>query len=305
MVGKTHKKKFSFQKTILLFIIGVIIFPSLWFILDWNKHRVIRNLAMKANYPEIKNQTPTFSLDIRTNKSITHVISYLPKSLFSRENFDEQAAQNTIAYVEKIAGERNEFLFDPFATKGFQVHVKLVPRATQSENFVFFISEKESLPAILLNVKDESSLLSDSIKYNSTFFYTVSVAKGAASFLYFTEPKTVSNGFPTKAHQELTPLQQLNVGFNVEIWKRSAVVETIDKNEEIPNPEQTNLTTAESLWNTFGQLVIAKQEYVPLYLLQERLKKRIISIPRNRAYYPFDSKSQRIYQEAPTSPVIR
>jgi hypothetical protein len=59
------------------------------------------------------------------------------------------------------------------------------------------------------------------------------------------------------------------------------------------------------LFNSFGRLVVAKQEQIPEQLMQQLLDSHVLSRKTNRAFYPFDEKAKKIYENAPINPIIR
>lgn len=295
-----------FNKFILLFLIFILVFPGLFLFRKFQDQKNIDQIADKAEYPEIKGRTPVFKVDIKTDDSITHVISYLPENFLSKKNFHEKAASTTISYVENTAKKGNDFIFNPFFVGGSDVSVKLVPRISKhADNFVFFISDKEPVAKVLQKNSEKHVILADAIKDKDTFFFTTFRKDGATSFLRFTDDKIWKYGLPTENNKGITAIQQLNVGYNIEIWKRSTRITPVISIEAIPDHDNILFNASESLWNTFGQLVVAKQEQIPINLLQERYDSRRFSKLRNRAYYPFDEKARKIYENAQTDPIIR
>ncbi len=291
---------------ILLFLISILIFPGITFIIRQQNQKAVDQLADKAEYPEIEGRMPTFTVDVTTPDSTTHVLSYLPAKVLAKEDFDEKAAADVIAYVERFTKKEDTYILNPYATDGLTASMKLVPRWTsQAEHFVFLISDKEPIPSILEDSKDKFSLLSDSLDTNVTLFWTQPLTKGSVSFLRFTENKTWRYGLPTVNQEFLTTRQQLNVGFNIEIWKRSALFTHDFSQDNIVDHDKYIFDSSESLWNTFGQLVVAKQENIPIELMKQRFDKRILNRQINMAYYPFDQKSKELYENAPTSPIIK
>jgi hypothetical protein len=295
-----------FKKYILLFFVGLSIFPIYKTGSRFYEQKVVGSFSVKAHYPEIKGKTPVFRVDVQTADSINHILSYLPPEIIDRKNFDEEAARETISYVEQYAKQKNVYMFDPFAQNGFTVTVRLVPRrAAHSENFIYIISEKDPIPAILKSNNPQYSLLTDSLQEDKTFFWTEPVEAGSVTFLRFSEKNTWLRGLTSIYGPKLSIRQQLNLGFNIEIWKRSSLAQPEPANESFPDPDATLFGARESLWNTFGRLVPAKQENVSVEIMQTLLDKRILNKSLNRAFYPYDQKAHSLYEGAPKNPIIR
>lgn len=300
-------EKSNISKYFFLFLIALLILPAFKIYQNYKEQIIINKLVEKASYPEIKGKKPIFKFDIKTSHSITHVLSYIPSEVLSKEDFDEEAAEKVTENVEQIARERRVYQFNPYAEEGFDVSVKLVPAWNENaEHFVFLISKNEPIPAILQKTKDDYPLLSDSLKEGDTFFWTQPLKNGSVSFLRFAEPNTWKNGIPMVDNKALSTHQQLNLGFNIEIWKRATTMHVLS-DEKSPKNFQISYISSESLWNTFGRLMVAAQQKksTPEFLIKSTFDKRILSLKRNVAYYPYDSIAQSIYKNAPDSPILK
>jgi len=302
------KSPHYYVKTILIFLfIGFSIFLGLKGLQNSKEQQAIDKLVAQGGYPEIKGKLPTFNTDIVTSYSTTHVISYLPKSLLGKNNFDEKAAKNTIGFVEKIATKEYSFTLSPSATTSAEIRVVLERRTIKGyNNFVFLVSDIDPLPKLLSDIQNQFPALHTAMAGHKTFFWTTSL-KGVnvfITFLHFSEDQTWQYGLPTERNEKFTALQQLNEGFNLELWRRATVAAPYARNEK--NVDVPKLFAArESLWNTFGQLTTAKQEGTPLSLMKERFKRRTINGGVNNIYYPLDDKALQIYLLAPTNPILR
>ena len=294
-------------KLVVLFFLAVIIsIVGSKFIIGKLEQDFLNKQVIKAKYPELVGKKPTFRFDIKTSKSTTHVISYLSSEVINEENFDKKAAKEAIEYVESVAGEKLDLIFNPFLVNGIDVSIKFVPRGvTKNENFVFITSIYESLPQLILKESKNNMLLSDEIKNNKTFFITIYRKDGATSFLRVADTQSWKNSIPTVGGRDLTPIQQLNLGFNIEIWKRATQVKFSTKLAYTPKNIDISSHTSESLYNTFGRLMVIKQEQIPLVLMQKAMDNRVLSNERNRALYPFDHIAKKIYEHAPTGKVVR
>ncbi len=291
---------------VLIFLLLISVWPGYKIGSFLFTQRKIDTLVQNGGYSEIKGKAPTFRIDIKSADSTTHVLSYLPKEVLPREKFNVSAAEEAISNVEEIVKERNTFVFNPFARDGFEVSMKIVHKwHSGAEHYVFFISEKDPVPGILLNNQKNYPLLSDSIQNGKTFFWTQSLESGSVSFVRYAEPKTWQYGLPSIDNTPTTPIQQLNIGFNIEIWKRTAAFQPEPKELQFENHPETVFGANESLWNTFGQLMIAKQEGTPVSLMKWRHNNAALSEKRNRGYYPFDEKAQKIYNNAPVKAIIK
>jgi hypothetical protein len=297
----------SYRTLFFIFLIALLtpfIYSSL--VLPMVRQFTASMIVEKVGFSEIKDKKPTFIKKIVTEDSITEIVSYLPSNILSEKNFNEKAAQDTIVYVEKIAQGENVYTFNPFARDGFDVDVKMVPRMKPyAENTVIFFSSSDPIPGVLEKKKGKYQLLTELIDQNKSFYWTEQIGKGAVSFLRHAEPKTFAHALPTTNNEELTVIQQLNMGFNVEIWKRSVRFQPEPPGIHFEDHERTLFGTSESLWNTFGRLLIVKQEGIPIQLLIDRLNNRVLSMKLNRSYYPFDEKAKAIYEGAPTEPIIK
>lgn len=302
------KKKTNFNRkqiSILLVFIILFIFVGIKINFVFTQKRV-DSLVQKGGYPEIVGRVPTFQKIIKTPDSTTNVLSYLPDSLLPEEKFNPDSASEAIAYVEKITQEKKTFKFNPFVRDGFEVGMKMIPRWKSGvEHYVFFISDKDPVPQILSNIAKDYPLLSESIKNKKTFFWTQLVDKGSVSFIRYAEPKTWQYGLPSVENIPLNSSQQLNIGFNIEIWKRTAAFITDPEDMRYDNHEDTVFRANESLWNTFGQLMTAKQEGTSKSLMKWRHNEHVLSEERNRKYYPFDEIAEEIYENAPTALIVR
>lgn len=290
------------KKLLLLILIVFFVSTSIFSIKQFYLQSVnLDELLEKGEYPEIKGRTPNFSTDIKTSRSTTHVISYLLADLLPKEKFHSEAGKAVIDYVEKIAEEKNSYTFNPFLNKTTEIEVRLSPRGKAlRENFVFLVPDKFILPTKLLKSEQNYPTLSDSINSGRTFFWTRFADKGSITIMRFSESNTWKYGLPPAIPPGISPLQQLNEGFNIEIWKRS--VSPILVNDHNHNYDEYAF---ESIWNTFGQLVVAKQENVSILLMKQRLNNSTLSREKDMRYYPFDQKAQAIYENAPTDPIIR
>lgn len=290
---------------IILFLIGVLIIPVIKLGSSSYLQYKFDSYFEKANYPEIKGRKPTFTVDIKTTNSTTHVYSFLPATILQKKNFDEMAASEVTSYVEKFAEKEQVFTFNPFAKDGFDVRARLTPRhSPPSENFVFLISDSDPIPGILEKNKEEYQVLYNSFKKRDTVFFTEPIDTGSVSFMHFTEGDTWSRGFPVDSSRPLSIIEQLNLGFNIEIWKRSVIINPDYANNLLKDHKPNLFIVKESLWNTFGRLVFAKQENTPYADIQARLEKNL-NRDLNIAHYPFDEISQKLYELAPLNPIIQ
>ncbi len=305
MKKKISAISFRIPILVILFLLGLSIFPLSKILSEVMVQQAVNGLTTKGGYPEIKGKKPTFQVDIKTADSMTHVISYLPESLLPREKFHEDAAKKTIEYVEKIAKEKDTYTFNPYAQGGSVVTVTMTPVwKGYAENYVFLISGSDPIPQILDSTKSQFTLLSESLNEGRTFFWTQRLQNGSVSFLRFAEDKTWKNGLPTQDNEGINSIQQLNTGFIIEIWKRSVVFSSKDINADA-NSKQIIFDVKESLWNTFGQTMAATQEGTPIEYMQHRFNNHPLSLKRNRAYYPFDKKVEIIHKNAPKAVIIR
>lgn len=297
----------SYRTLFFIFLIALLI-PFIYssLVLPIIRQYTASMIVEKVGFSEIKEKKPIFIKEIVTDYSKTHIVSYLPSSILSEKNFNEKAARDVIAYVEKIAQEKNVYTFNPFAKDGFDVDVTMIPRRTPpAENIVIIFSGSDPIPGILEKKKSKYQLLAELIDHKKSFYWTEPVGDGAVSFLRYAEPKTFAHALPTVDNEELSIIQQLNMGFNVEIWKRSVRFQPEPPGRHFEDHEKTLFGTSESLWNTFGRLLIVKQEGIPIQLLIDRLNNRVLSMKLNRSYYPFDEKAKAIYEGAPTEPIIK
>jgi len=303
---KPSKRKIKAKYLLLLFLLAFLIFPLVQGISKLVKQEMTNKLVEKASYPEIKGKQPTFQIDIQTDHSLTHVISYLPKEFLPVEKFHPHAAKIMIAYVEKIAREKTIYTVDPYLKNGSTVTVKFIPRNEQpTVNYVILISGDDPIPNILKSTSKNFSLLTQYIKKGQTFFWTIELSGGSTSFLRFSESSTWKYGLPTEKGQDFLPLQQLNEGFNIETWKRTLVAIPEPPNMRYKDHDTAIFEAEESLWNAFGQLITAAQEGTSIDLIAHQLNYRPQSFIYYRSYYQFDEKAEKIYFNAPRDPVIR
>ena len=286
---------------LLLFITGIFLAFTLIVIPKLINQKIVDDMVKKAEYPELVGKAPTFWLKVNTPSSTTYVLSYLPKTLLPREKFNESAAQAIITYVEQIAQKNLELKFNLYKNTNSLVETKLISRERSKNkrvNFVIIFSRAEPLPKKILDIRNQYRILSNALDLDGTFYWTEVGEHGATSFLRFAESNTFKYGLPTINNERLSPQQQVNFGFNVEIWKRSSTT---------PGTEDSakDYDIRESLWNTFGQTVLAAQESIPISLMKERFSGGPISRMSPRLYYPLDEKSKKIYDGAPKIPVIR
>ena len=290
---------------VVIFLLTLILSFMISFLPKVIKQVKVNENVKKSNYPEISRKEPVFQVDIKTADSMTHVISYLPEKILPREKFHEDAARKVISYVEGLAQNDQNYTFNPNYEGGSENNVKLALKRPNAENFVFFISPEDGVPKELVDKRNRYSLLNSSIAESRTFFFTQFKDKGSMTIIRFSESDTWKYGLPLANGKGIGATEKLNVGFNIEIWKRVVAIVPVDKAKYLPIYNSKVFDTSESLWNTFGQLVVAKQEGVSIELMQQRLNNRLLNRKRNRAYYLFDQKSKEIYVNAPTSPIIK
>lgn len=291
-----------------LSIFLILIFSAIFLhknVLEWHEHKVLNEYAQKAEFPEIKGKKATFYLTIKTADSLTHIISYLPPSILSRENLDERAAFETISYVEQFAKKGEVFSFNPLVKNGLVLNLNMFPRSKNAENFVYLLSENDPVASIFKTRDKNDDLFEESIDYKKSFGKTVVHSNGSTSYIRIVDSETMRYGLPTADGQGINFLQQMNFVFNIELWKRSMRFALEDADKSVPDNTQTLLDASESLWNTFGQLTSAKQEKTPLLLMVQRLERGAINHVRNIAYYPYNEKAKLIYDNAPSDPIIR
>ncbi len=287
-------------------MVALLIPLIFWFVPQVLLQIKVNSIAKNVGYGEIVNKKSNFTTEIKTTDSTTLVISYLPSEILTKDNFNDLAAQEAIAYVEKIAKEDSIFTFNPLAQEGPEISVKMMPgKMPPAEHIVILYSDSDPIPEVLEKQKKHYQLLSASIDQNKTFFWTERTENGSVSFLRFAESKTWAHGLPMEDNKELSVLQQLNMGFNIEIWKRSVRFIPVPPEIYLEDHEKTLFGAHESLWNTFGRIMVSKQEDTPIQLLIERLNKRSLSSKLNTAYYPYDEKAQAIYDYAPSEPIIK
>lgn len=301
---KLKKQKLTARKLLIyffLFLAGslfVLLYKS---VIKLNTQININRLVEAAGYPEIKGREPTFHIVIKTKRSITHVFSYLPTSVLDRGDFDEKAAEKVINFVEDIAQEHKVLLVGPYANQKEKKKVTLVPRVARGEHFVFFVSDKEPYAKVFHVAKYNNEIYSN--PYNKTFFRTISGSAGSTTLAYITEWNTWKKGLPLIGDRFLTPHQQMNVGFNVEIWKRSSVAVLMPSSVSNKGSGNFSFDASETLWNTFGRVVVIKQERGDISVLEERLNGGILSKTYNVAFYPFDNITQTIYKNSSEEPL--
>lgn len=295
-----------YLRIFFLFFFSVFVALASQAVVAFYQQYRVDSFLQRAEFPEYKGKKPTFQADLKTLNSTTQVVSFLPENLLSEKNFDVDAAQKTIEYVDAISRNQEELVFDPFAQDGLVVRARLLPKTkAKVENIVVILSKDDPIPPALVRDMDKFPVFTQQYKDRKTFALTRKISGGFATFIYFSEPETWKYGIPTRDGRTLTPKQQLNTLFNIEIWKRSVNLVLLDESVIIENKEYVIFTTLESVWNTFGQLVVAKQENTPIPLMKTRLDNRILSQKRNRAYYPFDEIAEKIYKNAPQNPIIR
>lgn len=294
------------KKYIFLFLTTAILAFGISFFSQFYRNYHLNNVLEKTGYEEAKTRIPTFTTDIKTKRSITHVISYLPSSILSREQFHDAAAQKTIDYVEGIADKEAIYVFRPFISMSDEIGVKQVPRGSAfRENYVFMIPRDFPFPQNLIKKGLGSPTIYNSDRPDKTFFWTSFDDRGSVSILHFAESNTWRQGLPSKSNQFLSPIQQLNAGFNIEIWKRTVEYRLIPTKNKLVNNDNVLFYMSEIMWNTFGQLVLAKQEEVPTALMQWRLNETSFAKVKDLKYYPFDDKAKAIYDAAPNDRIIK
>jgi len=293
-----------FTKTLFFFIL-FLLFTTIVIWQIYNQSS-LHNLLNKALYPEMKSRMPTFIATVRTDRSSTHVISYLPSSVLPENKFHEEAAAALITYIEHVAEEGENFSLNPNNIGDNEISILLTPRfSPKSENFVVLIGPTDPIPSILKTQLDDPSLFAQLLRERKSFGITHFLENGAVSFIRYSEDKTWQYALPREEDHPLGYLQQLNLVFNIESWKRTTVLSPRGSIEHIPNKNKVLFDAGESLWNTFGRLLASSQESIPDYLMQERLQKRTLSKTWNISYYPYDQKAERIYKNAPKEAVIK